>query len=289
MPLVLAGYGVYKGSFTLELLEALDRADVVYVELYTAPHSNWVLEALKPWSHKVRAASRKSLEEGSARVVEEAASKFVVVMSPGDPLIATTHHALLAESRVRGVEARYIPGVSGVCSAKAYSGLSYYRFGRTVTIPGPWRGVKPYTPILTIYGNLCIDAHTLLLLDVADEGAQLDPREAAAILLEVEDEVSRELGLKEIVKGTPAILIGGAGTPEPETMLYESLQDIEAESRTLKQPSSIIMPAPLNPIEKWLIETTYSKKLGETWTRRNYNSRIACEAYARLKEFSYSL
>ncbi|MFN4046597.1 MAG: hypothetical protein ACK4H7_04575, partial [Acidilobaceae archaeon] len=195
------------------------------------------------------------------------------------------HHALLAESKARGVEARYIPGVSGVCSAKAYSGLSYYRFGRTVTIPGPWRGVKSYTPILTIYGNLCIDAHTLLLLDVADEGAQLDPREAAAILLEVEEEVSRELGLKEIIRDTPAILIGGAGTPEPETMLYESLHDIRAESKTLKQPSSIIMPAPLNPIEKWLVETIHSKKLGETWMRRNYNNRVACEAYARLSSY----
>ncbi len=285
MPLALAGYGVHKGSFTLEFFEALNSADVVYVEFYTMPSSNWVLEALRPWSHKVRVVSRKGLEEGSAGIVEEAVSRFVVVVSPGDPLIATTHHTLLAESRVRGVEARYIPGVSGVCSAKAYSGLSYYRFGRTVTIPGPWRGVKPYTSILTIYGNLCIDAHTLLLLDVADDGVQLDPRDAAKILLDIEEIISRELSLKGIVKDTPAIIVGGAGTPEPEVLIYESLADIPAESRTLKQPSSIIMPAPLSPIEKWLIETMHSKKLGEKWMRRSYDSGEACKAYTRIKEW----
>jgi len=281
LALFIAGCGVYEGSFTRELLEVLDVADVVYVDLYTMPESSWVLTALERWRNKIRVASRELLEGMSKAVVDEAMGRNVVIVSAGDPLVATTHVSLLAEAQGRGVEVRYIPGVSGVCAAKAYSGLSYYRFGRMATVPGPWRGLKPYSVLATIYANLCIDAHTLLLLDVSEDGLQLSPTDAALKLLEVEAELSETLRTRALLSLTPVIVVERAGTPGARLIAFESVESLSKAEERFRTPSSLVIPAPLNPTERWVLESRLNRALGAIWSRRAYERSECCEYYER--------
>ncbi len=63
----------------------------------------------------------------------------VGVLIGGDCLSATTHVSLLLEATEQGVETRIIHG-SSIFSAVAETGLSLYKFGRTVTMPFPEKG-----------------------------------------------------------------------------------------------------------------------------------------------------
>ena len=283
--LVLAGCGVHEGSFTRELVEALDAADIIYVDLYTMPSASWVLEALERWAGRVRVVGREFLEERSRLIMEDARVGNVVVLSAGDPLVATTHQSLLAEAARSGIKSRYIPGISGVCTAKAYSGLSYYRFGKIATIPGPWRGLKPYSVVSVIYSNLCVDAHTLLLLDVDERGVQLKPREALLGLLTVEEELSKTLGFRRVLGETPVLVVERAGAPDARIRIYDTITNLIESEEEARTPSSLVVPAPLNAVEAWILESRLNIKLERTWSKRVYERVGCCKAYETLVEW----
>ncbi len=282
MVLVLAGCGVHDGSFTRELVRALDEADVVYVDIYTMPSASWVLDALRPWINKVRIAGRELLEDNLKLVLEDARVGNVLILSAGDPLVATTHQSLLAEASRLGINVRYIPGISGVCVAKAYSGLSYYRFGRTVTVPGPWRNLKPYSVIAVINSNLCVDAHTLLLLDVDERGEQLKPGDAVSQLIAVERELSRILDIRGVLEETPVMIVERAGTPDARIYLFDTAAELLGFKEDIRAPSSLIVPAPLSKTEMWILESRLNVKLKTVWSRRAYERVECCRTYETI-------
>ncbi len=259
--LVLAGAGYKAGMLTREVENLLRRADKVYVDTYTSPGASNILDYVKAIARSsVVAASRDDLEGGSQRIISEASRLLVVILVPGDPLIATTHVALLAEARRAGIEARYYPGVSGVCAAKAASMLHYYRFGRTVTVPGPWRGVKPYSLVAFIYSNLCAGLHTLALLDVRDDGLQLRPEEAAETIITYEREVAKELGLEPFLGELPALAVEAGGEGAHRVYGFNFLKDL-ARARLPEGVYSLVLPAELHPTEAWALEEIYKIKL----------------------------
>lgn len=247
MVLVLAGGGVWPGSLTRELLELASNADVVYVDVYTSPGASWLVEELSKVARgRVVEAGRDALESGAGRIVEEARKGLVLVVAPGDPLVATTHVSLLVEAARRGVEWRLSPGVSGVVVAKVASGLQYYRFGRTFTVPGPWRGVKAYSIIEYAYTNICAGLHSAVLLDLDDEGRQLPPGEAARILLEIEREVASEAGVEPFLARLMALVVSKAGLPG-QSVGSSRLADVGGIS--WQPPATLIIPATVHPTE----------------------------------------
>ena len=269
--LVLVGVG-YKGRMaTLEAVEVLSRADRIYVDVYTNPGAKELVEEIKRIaSGRVIMADRGLLEENAGRIVEEASKSIVAVVSAGDPLIATTHVTLLVEARRRGIEARYYPGVSGVCAAKAASLLHYYRFGRTITIPGPWRGVKAYSLIEFIYANLCSGLHTTALLDVDErEGSQLSPRDAALTLTRLEEEVAREAGFTPFLNTLPVILVEAGAQGAHRVFGYSSLE-VLASRGAPKGVYTMIVPAEPHPTELWAV-------------REVHGFEIPVEAYRRVE------
>jgi diphthine synthase len=273
--LVLAGAGVHPGSVSAEVAEAVSRADAVYVDSYTMPGVAWLVEwARRHAPDRIVVASREALESGAPRIAEEARDGLVVVLVPGDPLIATTHISLLAEASARGVEWRVIPGVSGVVSAKTLSGLQYYRFGRTITIPGPWRGVKAVSIVAQLYGNLCVGLHTLLLLDVSEEGRQLDPAAGAAELSRLEEELAGEVGFDPILHRLMAAVVERAGTPEA-SVYWGRLAGIRAGR--WREPSSIVLPGIIHGSEADMIMRVYG--VGDDVVRSH--NRIVLESRAR--------
>ncbi len=254
--LVLAGAGLHPGLVTVEVEGLVRGADRVYVDTYTMPGSGWLLEWARRLNSNVVEASRDTLESGAHRVIREAARGLVVVLVPGDPLIATTHIALLEEASRLGVEWRVVPGVSGVVASKTLSGLQYYRFGRTVTVPGPWRGVRAFSVVVGVYGNLCVGLHTLVLLDLSEDGGQLSPASAARQLMDLEGELCREHGVDTLLPGLLVAVVERAGMPGAR-VTWARLGSLESLGEDWAAPSSMVVPGYIHPTEADALERLY--------------------------------
>lgn len=276
MTLYLVGGGLGPGYQTGVLRDILAFSEKVYVETYTVPGSGWLLEYARENARgKVVEADRSMLEESVRLIVEEARSANVAILVPGDPLIATTHRSIIAAAAEAGIDHRVVPGVSGVCAAKALSLLEYYKFGRTVTVPGPWTASKPYSVLGYIYDNACIGLHTLLLLDVSPEGEQLAPGRAAKILLELEEEA----GL-DALAGSSAIVVERAGYPEGRVKVYGELESLALEGASWSYPSSIVVPGELTPIDVEVIGRVHG-----VLHVRGVSRRAGCDSSRRLMEY----
>jgi hypothetical protein len=103
----------------------------------------------------------------------------------GDCLSATTHISLLLDARRRGIQTNIIHG-SSILTAVAETGLSLYKFGRTVTLPLPEKA--PVDTVLNVLEeNKEHGLHTLILLDLDTEtGSYLTINRAISLLLENE-------------------------------------------------------------------------------------------------------
>jgi diphthine synthase len=183
---------------TLKAIKVLEESDIVYLDTYTSPLPSELVEFLRSrLGERLRLADRSDLEDRVTELVEKAASMSVAVAVPGDPLIATTHIAVLVEAAVRGVGFEVVYGVSSVSAAIGSSCLSSYRFGRTVTVPRDASGENLKTIYRSIEENIEAGLHTLVLLDVA--GGGLTASEAVRKLLDVGAEMGGRLGPDSIV------------------------------------------------------------------------------------------
>ena len=242
--LILVGLGFSPGLITRAAESALRSADLVLVDTYTSPASGWGLELVRSINPRARPASRRELEEESWRIVELARSATVAIAVVGDPLIATTHASLLVEAATKGVKVGVVPGVSGPCSAMSVSGLQFYRFGATATVPGPWRGAKAYHTVLVLLGNLCNNLHTLLLLDVSPEGRALDPATALRLL---RDSAAEAWGTSDFLDGLAAVYVEAR---ESGALAYGGTIGELAGLPGKEGVGSIVVPARLHPIEE---------------------------------------
>ena len=259
MAFLLVGGGYTEGLQTVEALEALRGASKVYVDTYTMPGAAWLLDIARRTARgEVVAADRKLLEEGVRDVAKEALKSDVAVLVPGDPLIATTHAALLAEAAGLGAQVRVIPGVSGVCAAKSVTLLHYYRFGRTVTVPGPWRGVKAYSVVEAVYGNLCVGLHTMLLLDVREGGTgQLEPGEAVRIVLRHEEDLAGEAGYEPVLHSLPVIVVSAGRRGNHYIAVHKSAAEAARAEYPPGRVYSLVVPAELHDSEEWALREVY--------------------------------
>ena len=249
MALLLAGAGLGPGHFTMELVEALRRADRVYVEEYTMPSGLRLVEEVKRYAGDAVEASRSTLEEGAASIIEEASRGLVVVVTGGHPLIATTHVSLLALARSHGVEARIIHGISGVVAAMTVAGLDFYKYGRIVTIPGPWRGVKPYSVAEYIYWNTAAGLHTMILLDIGEDGRQLCLGDAVETLLEVDE--------ARVIAGSTLLLVANAGMKGERVEVVKAKPGLGCHDGV----ASLVYPGGLSRIEAENLEAIHGVKL----------------------------
>ncbi|MEM0332523.1 MAG: diphthine synthase [Archaeoglobaceae archaeon] len=182
--LILVGLGLWDiRDISIRGLEAAKKADKVYVEYYTSLFFSSPDEIAEKIGKRVEVLERKDLEEDCIKIVEEAKNKDIVILIPGDPMVATTHSILRVEAKRRGVESKIIHSssiMSAVCGA---TGLQSYRFGKTATVS--W--TKSRAPLDVIEANRKIDAHTLLLLDLHPKPMQIS--EAVDILASIDSRV----------------------------------------------------------------------------------------------------
>jgi diphthine synthase len=181
--LTFIGLGIGSGGISLRGLEMTRKADFVYAELYTSSLPPQDLEAMI--GRPVGIVDRKTVEENPAEILENARKSNVVLLVPGDPMVATTHVDLRLRAARMGIETRVVHAASIFSAAPGITGLQSYRFGPSATVPFPDNpSARPYEVLAE---NLRAGLHTLLLLDVrAEEGRAMTIREAVEIMLGLE-------------------------------------------------------------------------------------------------------
>lgn len=208
--LVFVGMGLYdEKDISVKGLEEVRKADYVFAEFYTSSLTGTTLERIQEFmGKKIEVLSRDEVEDGS-RILNLAENNRVVLLTPGDPMVATTHVSLALEAFKRSIETKIIHGASIVSAVCGLTGLHSYKFGRSATIPYPQLGKIPTSPYRIIEENFRVNAHTLLYLDTAEGPMSIN--KAVEILLEME-----RIEGRGVLKGVFALGIARAGSDKPE-------------------------------------------------------------------------
>lgn len=211
--LYLVGLGLYdEKDISLNGLEAIKSADVVYAEFYTARLFGGDFKSLEKLAGVTINILRREEVEEENLPIKQAETKDVAFLTAGDPLMATTHSDILMESRKKGIKTRVIHASSILSAAPGIAGLQAYKFGKVTTIPRPEENYFPHSPYQVIGENKKMGLHTLVLLDIqAHRDYYMTANEGLEYLLRVENE--RKEGL--ITEDTLAVVIARAGSPEP--------------------------------------------------------------------------
>ena len=209
--LVFIGLGLHdEKGITLRGLEAARAADVLFAEFYTSALLGTRIEAVEALLGKrITRLTRDEVESGG-KVLEAARERRVAFLVAGDPMVATTHVDLRLRAAAEGIPTRIVHGVSIVGAAAGVLGLQAYKFGRTTTVPIPSPGFHPTSPLDPILENRKAGLHTLVLLDLHEDGTFLDPRDALRSLLTM----AEAKGAADFGPGTLVCALSRVGSPD---------------------------------------------------------------------------
>lgn len=255
--LTLIGLGLFsEKDITLRGLDVAKQADRVYVELYTSKWHGKIENLEKMIGKKIDILKRKDLEESSGKIIEEAKDSNVVIFVQGDPMIATTHIALVQQAKKQGIKTRIVHNAS-IISAVGEVGLHIYRYGPSVTIPFPekTKGKPPESVYEVIKMNKSRGLHTLCLLDViAEENQFMDAVQGMKILLDIESK--RKEGV--FTEDTEAIVFARAGSEKP-LIIYGKVKELVNKDFG-EPPMVLIIPGILHFTEKEALSLLYSEE-----------------------------
>lgn len=212
--LVFVGLGLYdEKDLSLRAVEEVKTADRVFAELYTSLMPALEMPRLEKLLGKhVTVMSRKDLEEERGQqILQEAKTKKVAFLVPGDSMIATTHVDLRIRANNMGVRTRIVHGASIISAVVGLTGLQNYKFGRSVTVPFAEDGLKTDTPYNVIAENKKRGLHTLCFLDIkAEERRYMTVKEGLTTLLAMEKEKRQSI----VTVDTLVVGVARAGAPD---------------------------------------------------------------------------
>jgi diphthine synthase len=228
-------------DISIRALEEAQGCDVLYAELYTMKLAT-TLAALSELTKKpVTLLPRGDLEERSGEILDEARRRRVGVLVGGDCLSATTHISLVLDAAKKGVKTHIIHG-SSIITAVAETGLSIYKFGKTVTMPLPEKGPAD-TVLRGVEENLQTGLHTLILLDLDNEkGTYMTIPEAARRLIEA--------GLNP-----DTLVVGVARLGQRDAQIRAGTASDIATQQFGEAPHSLVIPGTLHFVEEDALKT----------------------------------
>jgi diphthine synthase len=236
--LTFVGLGLYdERDVTLKGRDEIADADVAYAEFYTSVLPAAPVEDLEEFhATPIEVLDRDEVESGE-RVVEEAEERDVVFLAGGDAMVSTTHAELRLRAVERGIETRVVHGPSAATAVCGATGLQNYRFGPSTTLPfGDHDGWEPESPFERVSDNLERDLHTLVYLDISDDGRYMRASDAAERLSESGVEPSTVVGVARLGSDDVHAF---AGTPD------------EVASHDFGSPLHLlVVPASLHPVEE---------------------------------------
>ena len=189
----IAGLGISGiESISIETQKLLKNADIVYLEQFTSPvtklESNKIRKLVKG---EFKIAKRWMVEDGK-EILKNSKKKKVVLLTYGDPYIATTHIELRTRAIQEKIKTKTIHAASSITALVGECGLHYYKVGRIVTVMKDPKTLT--TPYYVTFSNALAGNHTVLLLEYnQDEKFFLEPVNALLNLLSTEKEQKRKI------------------------------------------------------------------------------------------------
>ncbi len=171
--LTFIGMGLHdEMGLSLRGLDLLRDSDEVFAELYTSRMPGLSLDHLSQLSGKrIHVLSREEVEERANKtILVRAGQSKVALLVPGDPMSATTHVDLRLRAHKMGISTRVIHAASIISATAGVTGLQSYKFGRTVTMPFSEKIQVAPSVKAFIRANIRTRLHTLVLLEVAQQG-----------------------------------------------------------------------------------------------------------------------
>tara|TARA_B100001179_G_scaffold217860_1_gene190069 strand:- start:352 stop:1389 length:1038 start_codon:yes stop_codon:yes gene_type:complete len=166
-------------------ISVIKNADIVYLESFTSPISETEKEQLANMCDGEFKIAKRWLVEDGNEILENAKKREVVLISYGDPYIATTHLELKTRAVTDKIETKTIHSSSIVSSLIGEIGLQYYKVGKILTVMNDPKSM--ITPYNTISNNLLSKMHSVILLEYnEDKSFFLDPQDALSLLLDAE-------------------------------------------------------------------------------------------------------
>ena len=183
-------------SIPIEVVKIIQEADFVYLETFTSPISKQHEDKIKNMVNGSFKIAKRWLVEDGQEILNASKSSTVVLLSYGDPYVATTHIELRTRAKLENIETNTIHSASAITSMIGEAGLQLYKVGRVVTIMNEKKSI--ITPYTTIFKNLTQGLHSVLLLEYNhDKNYFLDPNNAISNLLDVEKEQKRNVVNKD--------------------------------------------------------------------------------------------
>ncbi|ADN51400.1 diphthine synthase [Vulcanisaeta distributa] len=242
--LYIVGLGLSPANITAEALEVIRSVDVVFLEMYTSKGPAEFMDQLRSIRGDLIQVSRRDLEDMNSeiimRVLEGGRNAALLVI--GDPMIATTHAVIAVIAKRRGFNVRVINSVSIVCAVLSQLGLSPYKLGPVATITYPRMGVLSMRAYEVLSDNLIRGLHTILLLDIKDDGSFMSASEAVELLKKMED--NGKLGI--ISKDLAVVYAARIGWGN-QSIKVSTIEDVPNIGET---PHTIVIPGLLNPVEQ---------------------------------------
>jgi diphthine synthase len=213
--LVFIGLGLHdENDITVKGLDEAKKSDVLFTESYTSRLKKGAIEKLEKQIGKEMIVLTREDVEGGEMILHEAREKRVAFLVPGDPMSATTHVDLRMRAMKEGIPTKVVCGVSVVTAATGLLGLQSYKFGRTTTLPFTQEGYFPSSPYEAIKRNKEMGLHTLVLLDLKEDGETMTVADALDYLQKLEEKEKGNIFTGE----TLVCALGDVGSDEPEVI-----------------------------------------------------------------------
>lgn len=243
----LIGIGLYsEKDLSIKAIEIIKTCDKAYAELYTADISFNPNNFQKLTRKQVQLLTREQVEQ-SNKFLEEAKTKNICLLVPGDPLFATTHLEILQRAKEKNIQFKIIHS-SSIQTTVGETGLSLYNFGKIVSLPKPQKNFFPTSFYDTILQNKKQGLHTLLLLDIG-----LDINHAAKILEDIEKQKQKN---KKLFTNNIKLFACAQLGSEMQMIKYCTLKEMKYRHLG-KTPHCIVIPGKLTHYEEDFIKTLY--------------------------------
>ena len=226
-------------SIPIEGLEAISKADIVYLEQFTSPIGKSDVDKIQNAIKGEFIPAKRWLVEDGKEILEKSKEKNVVLLAYGDPYIATTHIELRTRAIELKIETRSIHASSSLTSMIGECGLHFYKVGKIATIMSEMKSLT--YPYYIIYKNIIEGNHTVLLLEYnQNKDFFLDPKDALKELLETEEGQGR----KVLTESSYAIVASRIGFKD-QTIISGKLSSL-AQTDFGKPPHTEIIPGKLH-------------------------------------------
>jgi diphthine synthase len=257
----LLGLGLSIDFIPIGTILRLTTCRKVILDLYTSswyPSLELLAEVLKRKGIEIVKAKRSDLEgESIIKIIEESKHKDICIAVVGDPLIATTHNAIIVEALKNDLNVEVFPASSILNIAISLSCLQTYRFGKIVTIVKPKNGIVYEYPLHVIKSNRERNLHTLVLLEIdLETNYFMTPKEALEILFNIQ----KTYGYKVIDDEDKIIVLKAIGYDNSSIEVKRAREILSKEY--VPTLYTLIIPAEtLHPIEKECLENIAKIKL----------------------------